>query len=346
MRDLFGMRFLPALLLVAISIVSTHTLYAESTEVNVYSARKEALIKPLLDRFTEETGVTVNLVTGKGDALLTRLQSEGSKSPADILITTDVGRLHRAEEAGVFQTVDSAALQEVIPANLRDPEGQWYGFSKRARVIVFANDRVKADELSTYEALAEPQWKGRVCIRSSSNIYNQSLVASMIANDGAEKTDEWLQAFVKSFARPPNGGDRDQVKAVAAGQCDVAVVNSYYLGAMLTGSKADQKEAAQKVTLFWPNQNDRGTHVNISGAGVTKSAPNKDNAVKLLEFLATEESQQWYAEVNNEYPVVANIPPSEVLASWGEFKEDTLDVAKLGELNQEAVKAMDRAGWK
>ncbi|MCV6636839.1 Fe(3+) ABC transporter substrate-binding protein [Candidatus Albibeggiatoa sp. nov. NOAA] len=314
-------------------------------EVNLYSARKEALIKPLLDQFTDKTGIKVNLVTGKADALLKRLQSEGDNSPADILLTTDAGRLHRAKEAGVLQAVESDALDAAIPAHYRDDAKEWYGLSLRARVIMYAKDRVKADELSTYEALQGEQWRKRICIRSSSNIYNQSLVSSLIAANGDEKVETWAKGMVANFAKPPAGGDRDQIKAVAAGVCDIAVANTYYLGGMLHAD-AKQQAAAQQVVVFWPNQEGRGTHVNVSGAGVTKSAKNKDNAVKLLEFLASDESQKWYAETNHEFPVKAGVAVSDTLKAWGEFKADTLSLSKLGELNPEAVRLMDRAGWR
>ncbi len=334
-----------------ISSLLSGALYAAATlahaaEVNVYSARKEALIKPLLDRYSEETGVTVNLVTGSGDALLTRLRSEGRNSPADLLITTDAGRLYRAQEAGVLQVTRADELDRLVPAHLRSADGYWYGLSVRARAIVYARDRVDPAELSTYEDLADAKWKGRVCIRSSGNIYNQSLVAGMLATEGADKTAAWLKAFVPNFARPPQGGDRDQIKAVAAGQCDVAVVNSYYFGAMITGGNEEEQAAAARVAIFWPNQQDRGTHVNVSGAGVTAAAKNADEARALIAFLLRDDSQRWYAETNNEFPVRDDIPRSEVLSAWGEFKADQVDVTELGARNAEAVMAMDRAGWK
>ena len=319
---------------------------AAAEELNVYSARQEALIKPLLDRFSDDTGITVNLVTGKGDALLTRLRSEGKNSPADVLLTTDAGRLYRAQEAGVLQAMASARLNKLVPDHLRSAEGYWYGLSVRARGIVYALDRVQPGELSSYEALAEPDWKGRVCIRSSGNIYNQSLVAGMIASEGLEKTGSWLTAFVPNFARPPQGGDRDQIKAVAAGQCDVAVVNSYYLGGMINSGNEEQEEAAARVGIFWPNQGNRGTHINVSGAGVTAAAGNPEAALALIEFLANDDSQRWYAETNNEYPVRDTVEPSDLLKSWGSFKADRVPMAELGRLNAEAVKAMDRANWR
>ncbi len=315
-------------------------------EVNLYSARKENLIKPLLDRFTEETGITVNLVTGKADALLQRLQSEGRNTPADLLITTDAGRLHRAKEAGVTQAVESAELNERVPSSFRDPEGHWFGLTLRARPILYVKERVDPATLNSYEALADPEWKGRICIRSSNNIYNQSMVASLIAADGLQATEQWAEGLVKNFARPPKGGDRDQIKAAAAGICDIAIANTYYLAGMLTSKDAAQREAAGKLAVFWPNQKGRGAHVNVSGASLTRAAKNRDNAIKLLEFLVGEEAQSWYAETNGEYPVRSDVAPSELLSSWGSFKMDTLNLARLGELNPEAVRLMDRAGWK
>lgn len=334
------------LFLIAATLVLTPLLATASGEVNLYSARKEQLIKPLLDKFTEETGISVNLVTGKADALLKRLETEGRNTPADLLITTDAGRLHRAKEAGVLQPVTSEKLTSAIPENLRDPEGYWFGLSQRARPIFYVKDKVDPSELSTYEALAGEKWKGRICIRSSDNIYNQSLVASMIANDGEQQTETWARGLVANFARPPKGGDRDQIKAAAAGQCDIAIANTYYVGAMLAGKDAEQKAAAEKMGLFWPNQEGRGTHVNVSGIGMTAAARNTDNAKKLMEYLVSEEAQKWYAEVNHEYPVRAGVTRGDILKSWGEFKSDTLNLSKLGELNGDAVRLMDRAGWK
>jgi len=315
-------------------------------ELNVYSARQEALIKPLLDEFSQETGIKVNLVTGKGDALLTRLQAEGRNSPADVLITSDAGRLVRAEQAGVLLAQTSPELEAAVPAHLRSPTGYWYGLSVRARALVYNRENVNPGTLSTYEALALPQWRGKICVRSSSNIYNQSLVAGMIATQGDAKTAAWLDGFVANFARPPQGGDRDQIKAVAAGQCDVAVVNSYYLGGMLSSQDEAQRAAAAKVGIFWPNQDNRGTHVNISGAGVTAASDQPELAVQLITFLTRDSSQQWYAETNNEFPIRDDVPVSELLATWGTFKADEVDVSELGSLNAQAVMAMDRARWK
>jgi len=327
-------------------ILGVSATQALSSEVNVYSARKEALIKPLLDRFSEQTGIEVNLVTGKADALLKRLTSEGANSPADLLITTDAGRLHRAKDAGVLQPVSSNILNSAIPASYRDPEGYWHGLSVRARVIAYVKDKVNPGQLSRYEDLADSQWKGRICIRSSGNIYNQSLVASLLEANGEEATQTWANGVVKNMARTPKGGDRDQVKAAAAGVCDLAVVNTYYLGAMINGDDENQREAAAKVAILWPNQEDRGTHVNVSGAGVTQSAKHREEAIRLLEFLVSEESQAWYASVNHEYPVREGVEWSDTLKQWGQFKADNLNLSRLGINNPEAVRLMDRAGWK
>ena len=317
-----------------------------AAEVNIYSARKEDLIKPLLVQFENATNIKVNLITGKADALLQRIISEGKNSPADLLITTDAGRLYRAQKANVLQAIQSEILEESIPEQFREPEGYWYGLTLRARPIIYAVDRINPAQLSTYEALTNSTWKGQICIRSSDNIYNQSLVASLIASSNEKQTQEWANAFVKNFARPPVGGDRDQIKAVAAGQCNIAIVNNYYLGKMLTSNDQDQQIAAHKVKIFWPNQYDRGTHVNISGAAVTASSKNKQAAINLLEFLVSDDAQRWYAEKNLEYPIKPGVQPSEILKSWGEFKADALSLHKLGELNAKAVIIMDRAKWK
>jgi iron(III) transport system substrate-binding protein len=324
---------------------------AGGAEVNVYSARKEDLIKPLIDRFTAQTGVKVNLVTGKEDALLTRLQSEGLSSPADLLVTTDAGRLARAKALGVTQAVESPALEAAIPASYRDPDGHWFGLSLRARPILYVKGKVDPASLSTYEALADPKWKGHICVRSSDSIYNQSLVASLIAADGEAATEAWARGLVANLAKAPQGGDRDQIKAAAAGQCDIAIANTYYLAGMLDSADLADKAAAQQLGVFWPNQggpeqDGRGVHVNVSGAVVTKAAKHKAEAVKLMEYMAAPEAQAWYAEANGEYPVVPGVPVRGTLAAWGTFKADTLNLSRLGDLNADAARLMDRAGWK
>lgn len=335
-----------AALLLAAAMLSIPAAAFAAGEVNVYSARQEQLIKPLLDRFTAQTAIRVNLVTGKAEELLARLKSEGRNTRADLLLTVDAGNLYTAEEAGLFRKVDSRILEENIPLSYRDPDGEWFGLSLRARPFFYHPSRVDPADLSTYEALADPKWKGRICIRSSSNVYNQSMTASMIAAHDEAAAETWARGLVANFARPPAGGDRDQIKAVAAGQCDVAVANTYYYAQMLASDDANERNAAQALRVFWPNKDDRGTHVNISGAGVTTHAKNPENAVRLLEFLSSAEAQQWYAEANQEYPVREGIAWSTELQSLGDFKSDPLNVLVLGAGNARALMLMDRAGWK
>ena len=336
----------PLLLAVLLLVAGSLHNFAQADEVNVYSARKEALILPLLERFKAETGIGFNLITAKADELLKRLEAEGRSTPADVFITTDAGRLQRAKAAGVLRAVDNAILNARIPQNLRDRENHWFGLSQRARVIFYAKDRVEPGELSTYEALADTRWQQRVCIRSSGNIYNQSLVASMIEADGVEKSEAWARGLVANFARKPAGGDTDQLRAAAAGQCDVAVANTYYYGRLVNSDKEADRAVASALGVFWPNQADRGAHVNVSGAGITLHAKHPEAALRLLEFLVSAESQTWYAEVNNEYPVVADAQTSELLKSFGQFKSDSLNLSRLGENNRAAVQLMDRAGWR
>ena len=330
------------------ALLVTSVKAADDSVVNIYSARKEALILPLLKEFKKETGVNFKLVTGKADALLKRLETEGELSPADVFITTDAGRLHRAKEAGVLGKLDNPKLDERVPENLRDSEKYWVGLSQRARTIIYAKDRANKADFSTYEDLSSDKWKGRICIRSSSNIYNQSLIASMIENQGINSTESWAKKVVNNFARKPAGGDTDQLRAVAAGQCDVAVANTYYFGRLMNSKKAKDQEVAGKLSVFWPNQGDtdRGVHINVSGAGITKHAKNVTAANRLLEYMLNDQSQKWYAEVNNEYPVVDGVAISDTLKSWGEFKSDSLNLTVLGKNNAQAVKLMDRAGWR
>ncbi len=319
---------------------------ASAQEVNVYSARHYKSDQILSDMFTRQTGIRVNVIEGDVGPLLQRLRAEGRNSPADLFITADAGNLWRAQEAGVLQPVRSAALDEAIPANLREPGGMWFGLSQRARILVYSKDRVKPSELSTYEDLADPKWKGRILVRTSSHVYNQSLLASIIAADGPEKAAAWARGIAANLARPPKGGDTDQIKAVAAGEGDIAISNSYYFARLASSSKPEDKAVVEKLGIFFPNQKDRGTHVNISGAGVTKHAPNRDNAIKLLEFLVTPEAQKIFAEANNEYPVRSGVATTAVVASWGPFKADPLNAAVLGKHQAEAVRIADRAGWR
>lgn len=315
-------------------------------EVNVYSARHYDTDQLLYDTFTEKTGIKVNVIEGKNDELLERIKNEGSNTKADVLVMVDAGRLWRAEEAQLLQPISSTALEEKIPESLRHPEGLWFGLTRRARVIVYNKDRVQSNQLSTYEDLAQPEWKGRVCVRSSSNVYNQSLLGSMVESQGVEKTENWVEGLVNNFARDPEGGDISQIKSVAAGQCDAAIANHYYVARLASSDEAEDQDVTAKVEVLFPNQEGRGTHVNISGAGVVANAPHKENAIKFIEYLASPEAQTIFADSNNEYPAAEGIQNSKIIDTYGEFKADTVNVSAYGRNNPEAVKIADRAGWK
>ena len=320
--------------------------FSATQEVNIYSHRHYDTDKQLYKMFEKNTGIKVNIVKAKANELINRLESEGKNSPADILITSDAGRLYLAQEKGLLQTINSKILNEAVPENLRQKNGYWFALTKRARVIVYNKDKVNSSELSTYEDLTSPKFKGKVLIRKASNIYNQSLLASMIAHDGEKNAKAWAKGMVNNFARTPKGSDRDQMKAVAANVGDVAVVNTYYVGKLLNSKKTSEVKVGEKMGVFFPNQNDRGTHINISGAGVAKYSKNKENAVKLLEFLVSPKAQGMFAEANYEYPVNKNVKPSALLESWGTFREDTLDLEELGKNNAKAVKIFNEVNWK
>ena len=324
---------------------------AQAGDLNIYSSRHYDADKEIVGRFTRATGIRVNVVEGEIGPLLQRLGSEGRNSPADLLITVDAGNLWRAQEAGLFQPIRSVVLEETIPADLRDPAGHWFALSQRARVIMFARDRVRPEELSTYEALADAKWKARIVVRSSSHIYNQSLVASLIAAAGVEKTELWARGLVANFARPPRGGDTDQILALGDGEADIAIANTYYLGRMLASTRPEDRAIAAKIGVFFPNQGapgrkGRGAHVNISGAGITRFAPHREQAIRFLEFLVSPEIQVLFAEGNFEYPVRPGIATSAVIDLWGAFQADTAAIASLGRNNAEAVRIADRAGWR
>lgn len=319
---------------------------ADSLTVNVYTHRHYDADKQLFAEFEKATGIKVNVKTASADELQKLMEMEGANCPADLLLTVDAGRLVRAKEKGLLQPVQSDILNANIPANLRDSEGYWYALTQRARVIVYNKEKVKPSELSTYEELTSPKWKKRILVRPSDNIYNQSLLASIIAHKGEEAALQWAKGIVANMARAPKGNDRDQIYAVANGEGDIAIVNTYYLGQMLNSKEAADTLAAKKIGIFFPNQTDRGTHMNVSGGGVAKYAPHKQNAIKLLEFLASDEAQKIFAEANQEYPVKTGIPLSATLASWGTFKGDTLSIVTMGQLNAAAVKVFDAAGWK
>lgn len=314
--------------------------------LNLYSSRHYDTDKALYEGFTKRTGIKVNVVEAPADKLIERIKSEGANSPADVLITVDAGNLWRAEEAGLLQPISSRALQSAVPANLRDPEGNWFGLTKRARAIIYNKNRVKPSELSTYEDLANPKWKGRVIMRSSSNVYNQSLTGSLLAVHGAKKTEEWAKGLVANFARPPQGNDTAQIKDVAAGVGDVTFANTYYVVRLMESDKPEDRDVVSKIGVFFPNQRDRGTHVNISGGGVVKTSKNRDAAIKFLEYLVSPEAQTIFAKGNNEYPVRANVAIDPKLAGLGKFKEDRINASVFGRNNRQALMIMDRAGWK
>lgn len=324
----------------------SNTTNTKEKTLNLYTHRHYDTDKKIFQDFEKQTGIKVNVVKASADELIQKMETEGKQSPADVLITVDAGRLVRAKSKGLLQSISTETIDKTIPSHLRDADGQWYGLTKRARVIVYDKDKVKPSDLSTYEAMTLPKWNKKVLIRSSGNIYNQSLMASIIANDGEEKALEWAKGMVNNFARTPKGNDRDQVKSILAGEGDIAVVNTYYLGKLLNSKDSMEVKAGEAVGVFFPNQSDRGTHINISGIGVAKYAPNKENAIKFIEYLISKEVQEIFAKANYEYPVNTSAQSSDLLKSWGTFKEDNLSLSKLGELNKKAVLLFDQAGWK
>jgi iron(III) transport system substrate-binding protein len=318
---------------------------AADTELNLYTARHYQTDEALYTNFTKKTGIKVNRIEGKEDELLERIRNEGANSPADVFITVDASRLAKADEVGVFAPVDSKLLRERIPANLHTDT--WFAFSTRARVIVYNKLDVKKDQVQTYEDLASPALKGKVCTRSGSHPYNLSLGAALIQHLGAAKTEEWAQGVVANFARAPKGGDTDQIKAVAAGECGVAIANTYYVARLLNSTKAEDQQLMEKVGIVWPNQKSFGTHINVSGGGMLKYAPHKEAAVKFLEYLASDEAQVYFADGNNEWPVVSSVKvKNAALDTMGSFKPDSLPVGKLAASVVEAQKIYDRAGFR
>jgi iron(III) transport system substrate-binding protein len=317
---------------------------AEPGEVNVYSYRQPYLINPLFKAFTEETGIKVNVIFAE-KGLIERIVAEGHNSPADVLLTVDVGNLTQATDAGIAQPIHSATLEAAIPPAYRAADNEWFGLTRRARVVYASKERVKQNTIS-YEELADPKWRGKICIRSGQHVYNVALIASMIAAHGEAWTETWLKGVKANLARKPAGDDRLQVKGVYAGECDIAVGNTYYMGVMLQDDKEpEQKEWANSVNVLFPNTGDRGTHVNVSGTVVAKYAPHKDNAVKLIEFLASDKGQQMYAEVNNEYPVKEGVPWSKLVQSWGPFKPDPISLNEIAALRKKASELVDKVGF-
>ena len=321
-----------------------------TNEVNIYTSRHYDSDDALYAEFTKETGIAVNIISGKGSALLQRLKAEGINSPADIFFTVDAGNLWKVQKENLFQSIESKIILEAVPANLRGPNNEWTAIAKRARVVFYNPkivDEIRIKDLD-YEDLASTEWKDKIVIRSSSNMYNQSLVASLIASLGEENTEIWAKKLVSNFARKPQGNDRAQIMAVANGEADIAIANSYYIGIMLSGSAGkEQQEAARKVKMLFPNQTNRGAHINISGAGILKNSPNPSNANLFLEFLLSKRVQENMVNNSYEYPIAKGVLPSKEIASFGtNFKEDQASVKSFGELNPDAVRLMDRSGWK
>jgi iron(III) transport system substrate-binding protein len=320
---------------------------AQDAVLNLYSSRHYQTDEALYTGFTKLTGIKVNRIEAGEDALIERIRNEGARSPADVLVTVDAGRLWRAEQLGLFQPVKSALLDARIPANFREPNGLWYGFSLRARLVAYNKAKVRPDEIRNYEDLADAKWRGRVCMRSSTSVYNLSLMAALIDHLGEPRAEAWAKAVRANLAREPKGGDTDQLKSVAAGECDVTISNQYYYARLMRSQKAEERAVAEKLGVAFPNQSSWGTHVNVSGAGVMKNAPHRDAAVHFLEYLASDDAQRYFADGNNEWPVVSGVQVvNPVLSHFGAFRYDSINVAVLGRNQPGAQKLYDRAGWK
>jgi iron(III) transport system substrate-binding protein len=319
-----------------------------SNEVNLYSQRHYAVDELQYKNFTKLTGIKVNVVKANADELIERLKNEGENSPADLFITVDAGKLQKAAEFELLQKVNNKIINNNVSHNLKDKNNFWVPITYRARIVVYSNDRVQKSELSTYEDLANVKWKNRILVRSSSNAYNQALMSSLVANLGNDITSKWSKGIVKNFARDPKGNDRDQVKAIAAGQGDLAIVNSYYIGLLLSSKNEEEINAGKSVSVFFPNQgkNERGSHINVSGIGLTKNSPNKENAIRLMEYLTSIDAQNTYVNNSYEYPANPLVKPSKIVQDWGTFKIDTLDLNMLGKFRQEAIRIFDKTGWK
>ena len=350
MQKFFGVKSLATSALIALAVVSSlgvGAAYAQEKVVNLYSARHYNTDEALYSNFTKATGIKVNRIDGGEDALLTRIKAEGTNSPADVFLTVDAGRLWIAEQEGVFAPVQSKVLNERIPAAYRLASNSWFGFSTRARVILVDKLKIKPGEINTYEDLADPKWKGQICTRSGSHVYMLSLLSSIIEHDGAEKAEAWSKGVNANLARQPKGGDTDQIKAVGAGECSIALANTYYVARMIKSDKADERATMEKLRIIWPNSSGRGVHMNVSGGGVLKNSPNKENAVKFMEYLASDEAQGYFANGNNEWPVVVSAKiKNEALDSMGTFKPDTLNMIALGKNQRQAQEIVNRVGYK
>lgn len=327
--------------LIIASLLGATAMPALAQEVNVYSHREPALIQPLIDAFTAETGIAVNLAF-VNEGMVERLQAEGDRSPADLVLTVDVARLGEVKDAGVLQAVEDAAL-DVVPAELRDDDNQWFALTTRTRIVYAHKDRVAEGEVTTYEDLADPKWKGRICTRTFTNDYNVALTAAHLAHHGEDATVAWLEGVKANLAKRPEGNDRAQVRSIWAGECDISLGNTYYMGAMLADE--EQKDWAESVRIVFPTFEDGGSHVNVSGVAMTASAPNRDSALKLMQYLVSDEAQRIYAETNHEYPVKDGVPASDLVASWGEFTADTLPLAQMSDLRPQALDLIERVNF-
>ena len=347
MQNFFRIKSLATCALVAVAAVSSLPAFAQDKVVNLYSARHYSTDEALYSNFTKATGIKINRIDGGEDALLTRIKAEGANSPADVFLTVDAGRLWVADQEGIFAPVESKILNERIPAAYRLASNTWFGFSTRARVILVDKLKIKKGEINTYEDLADPKWKGQICTRSASHVYMLSLLSSIIENDGAAKAEEWAKGVNANLARQPKGGDTDQIKAVAAGECSIALSNTYYIARMVKSDKADERAIMEKLRVVWPNTTGRGVHMNVSGGGVLKNSPNKENAIKFMEYLASDEAQGYFANGNNEWPVVVSAKvKNEALDSLGTFKPDTLNMIALGKNQRQAQEIVNRVGYK
>ncbi|MGH7846538.1 MAG: Fe(3+) ABC transporter substrate-binding protein [Candidatus Binatia bacterium] len=341
----FRVKAIPAGLLLGFFLIGQAV--AQDKVLNLYTARHYQTDEAFYTGYTKTTGIKVNRIEGGEDALFERIKAEGANSPGDVFLTVDAARLWRAEQAGIFAPVKSATLSKRIPAHYRDDENKWFGFSARARVLAYHKNKIKSGELARYEDLANPKWKGEICTRSSSHPYNLSLISSMILHLGEEKATEWARGVAANLARSPKGGDTDQLRAVGAGECAIAISNHYYYVRLMRSQKPEDRAVVEKVGLVWPNQADRGTHVNISGGGMLQQAPHRDAAVKFLEYLASDAAQTLFAKGNNEWPTVKGVKlANPELESFGEFKIDSLSLAKLGKAQATAQRIADKVGWK
>ena len=318
-----------------------------TNELNIYSGRKSFLIEPLINEFKKNNKeIKINIITGKEDAFIERLKLEGVNTKADILLTTDVARLTRAKKNNLFRKVDSEILEKNIPLKFRSKENDWFGLSIRSRPIIYSNERVNVNKLNNYESLSDEIWKSKICMRSSNNVYNQSLISYMILNLGEKKTEKWIRELVKNFSRKPSGGDRDQIRAIASGQCDITVANTYYLANMLVSKNEKDRKAAKKVAVFWPNQNTFGAHINLSGAGIIKYTKNYKNAVLFLEFLSSKIGQEIYTKKINEYSIRNDVKPSKIVTKFGEFKAYDLNLEEIGKEINKSIKLSSKHGWR